>query len=140
MLASACVSSIISIFASLGATPAWAQAAAPSATAGAQGPGMLMNLVPILFMLGVFYFLIMRPQMRKQKETQAFLANLKHGDSVITNGGMIGVIREIQGAVVTLEISQGVRVKFLKSQISQSAEAAQKASKPTDLRPTEVKT
>jgi preprotein translocase subunit YajC len=96
-----------------------------------------MQLVPIVFMLGVFYFLIMRPQMRKQKELQDFLAALKHGDSVVTNGGMLGVIREIQGGIVTLEISQGVRVKFLKSQIAQSADAV---ARNGEKAPSEVKT
>ena len=88
------------------------------------GPGIFMNLMPFFFMAVVFYFLIIRPQARKQKELQQFLASLKHGDNVIAAGGLLGVIREIQGTIVTLEISQGVRVKVLRSQISQSAESA----------------
>lgn len=103
----------------LAAPEAFAQAVTPAA---AVNP--LMQYVPIVFMLGVMYLLMIRPQMKKQKELQAYLAGLKHGDAVITTSGMLGVIKEIQGVFVTLEVSQGVRVKVLRSAIAQSAEEA----------------
>ena len=120
LLLNCALMAVLGLIAQLALAPeAFAQAAAPGA---AVSP--LMQYVPIVFMLGVMYLLMIRPQMKKQKELQAYLAGLKHGDSVITTSGMLGVIKEIQGAFVTLEVSQGVRVKVLRSAIAQSAEKA----------------
>ena len=66
----------------------------------------------------IFYFLIIRPQSKRQKKHQDFVSGLKRGDSVLTSGGMFGTVEGFNDKFVTLEVSDGVRVKFLRAQIA----------------------
>ncbi len=95
-----------------------AGAAAPVAAAP-QPPGLMGMLLPIVLMIGVFYFLSIRPQQKKMKLQQEMLGALKHGDEVLTSSGMLGKVTGITEQVVTLEVADNVRVKMLKSQVSQ---------------------
>lgn len=104
----------------------WAQlpaGGAPAPGAGGSGgagqPGFGGMILPFALMFAVVYFLMIRPQQKRMKEQQALLANLKYDDEVITTSGILGKITGITDKVVTLEIADGVRVKMLKSQISQ---------------------
>jgi preprotein translocase subunit YajC len=72
-------------------------------------------LVPLILMFAIFYFLLIRPQQKKQKIHRQLLANLKKGDTVITNGGLYGKITGLTETVVTLEIADRVRVKVGRS-------------------------
>lgn len=81
-------------------------------------PDAIMQLAPLAMILGVFYFLLIRPQQKKQKETRSMLANLKRGDKVKTAGGLHGTITGITDTVVTLEIAEKVRVKVDRNFIS----------------------
>ena len=79
---------------------------------------MLQAAMPILMMFGIFYFIILRPQARKQKDFQAMLAKLGKGDEVITRGGVIGKITGVSDdGVVVLEIQVKVRVRIPRSYI-----------------------
>ncbi|MES2964115.1 MAG: preprotein translocase subunit YajC [Bdellovibrionota bacterium] len=102
------------------ATSAFAQGA-PGA-AGAPSP--LMQIVPFLVIFGVMYFLMIRPQMKKQKTHQEFLSKLERGTEVITNGGILGRIEGMTDLYLTLEIAPGVRIKVLRSAVLSSAKAA----------------
>ena len=84
---------------------------------GAGGGALGSMLIPMILVFGVMYFLVMRPQMKKQKETQKMLAELKKGDDVVTTGGIIGRISGIKDEEVTLQIQEGVRVRILRSAI-----------------------
>ena len=66
--------------------------------------GGLTSFVPIIVMIGIFYFLILRPQSKKAKETQRMLSELKKGDDVVTQGGIIGKISGIKDNEITLQI------------------------------------
>jgi len=68
-------------------------------------------VVPMIFMVVIFYFLLIRPQQRKAKEHKALLENLKKGDRVITNGGLIGTIINIEDPLVVIEVADKVRVE-----------------------------
>lgn len=103
-------------------TNAFAQTAATPETAAAP-PGW-MQFVPIVFMIAVFYFLVMRPQAKKAKEHQDFIGNLKRGDQVVTDSGILGRIEGMTDSVITLEIAEGTRIKILKSRILGSQAAA----------------
>lgn len=99
---------------------AFAQAVpAGSAPMAPEQPNMLMSLAPLALVFVVFYFLLIRPQQKKLKESQEMVAALKHGDEVLTASGILGKITGITEKVVTLEVADNVRVKMLKSQISQ---------------------
>ena len=70
----------------------------------------MMSFVPILVMFGIFYFILIRPQVRKQKEHQAMLQKLGKGEMVITRGGLIGKITGVQDdGVLVLELQEKVR-------------------------------
>ena len=66
----------------------------------------------------IFYFLLIRPAQKKQKETKAMIANLKHGDMVETTGGIQGKVAAITEAVVTIEIAPNVKVKISRAYIT----------------------
>ncbi|MBI5573972.1 MAG: preprotein translocase subunit YajC [Elusimicrobia bacterium] len=83
-----------------------------------QGTAMFSSLMPIVLIFIVFYFLLIRPQSKKQKEHQKMLEALKKGDRVITASGLYGTVHEIQGNTVKLKISENVNVQMLKSAIS----------------------
>jgi len=77
---------------------------------GAEASPMWTFVVPMLFMVGIFYFLLIRPQQKKAKEHKQLLDNLKRGDRVITTGGLIGEISSISDQTLTIEIADKVRV------------------------------
>jgi preprotein translocase subunit YajC len=91
-----------------------AQQAAPAAG----GASALTSFVPMVLIIGVMYLLVLRPQVKKQKETQKMLSELKKGDDVVTTGGIIGRISGIKDDEVTLQIQEGVRVRILRSAIA----------------------
>jgi preprotein translocase subunit YajC len=82
---------------------------------GQQGFGMFL---PLILLFGIFYFLLIRPQQKRQREHRELLAHLKKGDQVITSGGLYGRITGLTDTVVTLEITEKVSVKVARSQIS----------------------
>ena len=81
------------------------------------GTGML--IIWILVFFGIFYFLAVRPQRKQRQAHQEMVAMLKKGDEIVTIGGMFGMVRRIGDDWVELDISKGVRVRFLKRAISQ---------------------
>lgn len=99
---------------------AFAQAAA---AAPAAQPSVLEMLIMPVGIILVAYFFIIRPQSQKQKQQQKFISDLKRGDEVITSSGIIGRIEGLTEAVVTLEVADGVRMKFLRSQVYGSAQS-----------------
>lgn len=104
---------------SLFISSAYAQEAATSTAPGAPG---WMGFVPFVLMFFVFYFLIIRPQARKQKETMDFMSSLKKGDQVLTAGGIFGTIVGITDRFVDLKISENTKIKVLKSHLAGTAE------------------
>ena len=83
------------------------------------GPGGgLISMLPILLMFGVIYFLMIRPQMKRQKEHRAMLEKLGKGDEVITNGGIAGSVVAIGESFITVEIADGVQVRLQKGAIA----------------------
>jgi preprotein translocase subunit YajC len=85
----------------------WAYAAQGG---GAEASPMWTFVVPMIFMVAIFYFLLIRPQQKKAKEHKQLLDNLKRGDRVLTAGGLIGEITSISEQTVTMEIADKVRV------------------------------
>ena len=80
----------------------------------------VMALLPFVLIFGVFYFLILRPQQQKMKKHQLMLSNLRRGDRVITNGGLIGTISKIvSDSEVQLELADDIRVRHLRGMITE---------------------
>lgn len=95
---------------------AFAQTAATPAAAPAQNP--LMQFLPLVVVFVIFYFLMIRPQKKKYDQEQALLKELAKGDEIYTKSGLIGTIHGMTDTVVTVEVSEGVRFKVLKSQVA----------------------
>ena len=85
--------------------------------------------VPLILMFVIFYFLLIRPQQKKQKQQREMLSNLKKGERVITNGGLYGRITGLTDTVVTLEISEKVRVKVARGNISTLVQSEKPSAK-----------
>ena len=79
---------------------------------GAASPMFMM-----LLMFGVFYFILIRPQAKKQKEHQAMLAALGKGDQVVTRGGIIGKISGVKDNELVIEVQEKVRIRVLRSHV-----------------------
>src|SRR4051812_30420433 len=99
------------------------------------GPmGGLLSFAPIIVVVLVFYFLVLRPQSQERKrveqETQEMLAALKNGDKVVTTSGILGTVMQVRDDVVQLRISDGVKIDILRSAI---------ARKQTDASASEAK-
>jgi preprotein translocase subunit YajC len=82
------------------------------------GPSPFSMLLPILGMLLIFYFLMIRPQQKRQKEMQKMLNALKKGDRVLTASGLYGVVSGLRDDVVVLKIADNVKVEMLKSAVT----------------------
>ena len=91
-------------------SPAYAQSAA-------QAPSMLQGIWPLLVIFPLFYFMLIRPQMKRTREHKEMLGKLAKGDEVVTTGGLAGTVRELGENFVTLEIADGVQVKLQRSAI-----------------------
>lgn len=88
-----------------------------AAAAPAGAPPAWIQYLPFVAMAGIFWFLIMRPQMKQQKEHRAKLADLKKGDEVLTGGGFVGKIVKVDDNYAEIELAQGIKVKAVKSTI-----------------------
>ena len=86
--------------------------------AGASQPNPLMSLVPFIFIFIIFYFLMIRPQQKRMKQEQEMLKALSKGDEVFTKSGILGTIHGMTDRIVTLEVSEGIRIKVLRSEIA----------------------
>jgi preprotein translocase subunit YajC len=96
------------------ASPAYASTgAASSGTAG-----LVMNVLPLLLIFVIFYMLLIRPQQRRLKQHQAMVEAVKRNDTAVTNGGLIGKVVKVDENEVELEIASGVKVKVVKSMLS----------------------
>lgn len=90
---------------------AYAQDAAP------QG-GSLMSFLPLIIIFVIFYFLLIRPQMKRAKEHRALVAGLSKGDEVVTNGGLLGKIRDVGDTFLTVELAENVEIKLQKHAVA----------------------
>lgn len=90
---------------------AYAEGAAP-----AQGGG-IMDFLPLIALLAVFYFLVLRPQQKRAKEVKAMLEALQKGDEVVTNGGTLGRVTKVGESYVSIEVAEGVIVNVQKGAI-----------------------
>jgi preprotein translocase subunit YajC len=106
-----------------------AQQAPPS---GAQ-PSMLTTLLPFLFMGVIFYFMLIRPQQKRQKQHQQLLAALKTGDKVVTASGIHGMIANVKERTFLLKVADNVKIEIDKSAIAgveQQSQAPDSTAKP----------
>ena len=93
--------------------------------AWAQSPGLdpssplvpVLQFLPIILVMAIFYFLVIRPQMKRQRDLQKLVDNLKRGDRVLTSGGMYGEVVDVREDRVVLRVSENVKLEFAKSAV-----------------------
>jgi len=96
------------------ASPAFAQAAgAPGGTTG-----FLIQIVPLVLLFVIFWFLIIRPQQKRMKEHRDMVAAVKRGDEVVTGGGLIGKVTRVTEGEVEVELAPNMKVRVVKSTLS----------------------
>ena len=89
------------------------------AAAGGDMQSTLMNMLPILVMFGVLYLVMIRPQMKKQKEHKNMIDNIVKGDEVVTAGGFLGRISKLGDAFISVELADGVEVQMQRTSVVQ---------------------
>ena len=115
-------------------SPAYAQASGTGLT----DPSALVQFLPLVLIFIVFYFLLIRPQQKKQKDHRSMLDTLRRGDRVVTGGGIVGTVSKVVSPEeVEVDIAQGVRVRIVRSTISSvlakpDPAAAREAAKEKD--------
>lgn len=87
------------------------------------GGGLLGLVVPLVLMFAVFYFLLIRPQQKKQKTRSSMLSQLKKGDKIVTIGGLHGTIMELTDDIVVIRVNDVTKLTFDRNAISHSVEA-----------------
>ena len=90
-----------------------------AAATGSDFQSTLMSMLPLVLMFVVLYFVMIRPQMKKQKEHKAMIDALAKGDEVVTGGGMFGKVTKIGDSNVSLEIASGVEIQMQRSAVVQ---------------------
>lgn len=86
---------------------------------GGGSDNMLVSLLPFILIFVIMYFLILRPQQKRQKQHQEMVKNVRRGDTVITSGGLVGkVVKVVDDDQIEVEISDGVRVRQMRSMVA----------------------
>jgi preprotein translocase subunit YajC len=91
---------------------AWAQA-------GGEAGGSLFSLLPLVVIFVLFYFLLIRPQQKRAKQHKEMVAALKKGEEIVTNGGLLGKVTDVDDNFVTVEIASGLNVRIQRQAIAQ---------------------
>ncbi len=88
------------------------------AQGGAGASGGLASFLPLIIIVAVFYFMLIRPQTKRAKEHRKLVAELAKGDEVVTNGGLLGRITDLSDSFVTVELAAGVEVKLQRQSVA----------------------
>ena len=92
---------------------------APAAAAGGDMQSSLMSMLPLVLMFVVLYFVMIRPQMRKQKEHRSMIEALAKGDEIVTSGGLLGKVSKMGDSYLSLEVANGVELQVQRSAVVQ---------------------
>jgi len=92
-------------------------------------PAGIQNMIFLVGIVIVFYFFMIRPQQKKQKEAKKFRDNLKKGDNIITTGGIVGKVASVEGEYAHIEVDRGMKLKMQKSSIASELKAETAPSK-----------
>ena len=102
------------------------------ASAGAEGSGMMGLMFPLAIFVMIFYFFIIRPQKKRQKQQDNLINSVAKGDQVITIGGFFGTVQEVREDSFIIELAKDVRVKILKSAVSTKRALNQPSARTED--------
>jgi preprotein translocase subunit YajC len=94
--------------------------------AQASGGGMFGMVVPMILVFGILYFMMIRPQQRKEKERREMIVNLKSGTRVIFGGGIVGTVTNVKDSTFVVKIADNVKVEVLRGAVSRIVEKGDK--------------
>ncbi len=100
-------------------TQVWAMAARPNMDPNAPPPPAWMSWFPVVFMVAVFYFLLIRPQMKQRKEHQVMLDSIKKGDRIVTQGGLIATVLNVSPSIVDIKINEETKAQIKRSAVAE---------------------
>ncbi len=101
-------------------TPAFAQSNPLSGLFGGDSSGMITSLLPLILIVVIMYFLVLRPQQQRVKQHREMVKALRRGDTVITNGGLVGkVTKVVDDDQIEVEIADGVRIRQMRAMVSE---------------------
>ena len=106
------------------ATPQNAEASGPA--------GIFTSFLPLIAIVFIFYFLIIRPQNKKRKETEKMLGALKKGDRIVTIGGIYGTVQAVKETTVIIKVDDNVKLEFLRSAVSSVLNVSKEEKKIED--------
>jgi preprotein translocase subunit YajC len=98
-------------------SPAFAQAAPAAASGGTEST--LLSLLPLVAMFVVLYFIMIRPQMKRQKEHKAMVEALAKGDEVVVAGGVVGRVTKLGESIIHVEVANGVELQVQRPSVAQ---------------------
>ena len=94
------------------------EASAPATPAAPPAPSIIAQLFPLIFLILIFYFLLIRPQQQKQKKQAELLNSIQKGDKVVTIGGIHGTVTQVDDEAVLLEVDKNTKIRLSKSAIA----------------------
>tara|TARA_B100001123_G_C15234099_1_gene996387 strand:+ start:439 stop:780 length:342 start_codon:yes stop_codon:yes gene_type:complete len=103
-------------------------------TSQSNSPGIFVQLLPLILIFGVFYFLLIRPQQKRMKQHRTMVSNIQKGDEVLTSGGVIGKVSSVESdKIIIVEISKDVKIKVKRDTISEviTSKSSPNATKTT---------
>lgn len=112
---------------------------APDQAAGGTTASLISTFIPFGLVILIFYFLIIRPQNKKQKETEKMLSALKKGDKIVTIGGIHGVIQSVKEGTVVVKVDDSTKMEFSRSAIASVVESAKVEKAVSDASTEETK-
>ncbi len=98
-----------------------AQAASPAPEAPPQ-PSFLMSIMPLIFVFVIFYFLLIRPQQRRQKAHEKLVASIKTGDKVVTSSGIHGIVANVKEKTILVKVADNVKIEFDRASVVRRGE------------------
>jgi preprotein translocase subunit YajC len=107
--------------------PVLMMAPAPQQGGSGGGGSMLITLAPFVLIFAIFYFLVIRPQAKRQKDLARMIESLKQGDRVLTAGGLYGTVAGLKENIVVLKIAEQVRIEIAKSAVTAVVEKSREA-------------
>lgn len=93
---------------------------------GAQGGNPLMSIAPMLLIFAIFYFMLIRPQQRKEKERRAMIDNIKSGEKIMFSGGIIGTVTNVKDNIFVVKIADNVKIEVARSAANRVIEKGEK--------------
>jgi preprotein translocase subunit YajC len=103
-----------------------AQAASP-APEGTPQPSFLVSIMPLIFVFVIFYFLLIRPQQRRQKAHEKLVASVKTGDKVVTSSGIHGIVANVKEKTILVKVADNVKIEFERSSVASVEKGAEVA-------------